>query len=163
MRLSGIHLLFNCAGFFRKVLGHLHLICPTRQLSWLKQSHRLRRDSPAGVPPPAPKSSFPWLRSNLFLAAVGTPRTVHSHPLAIAFPVGAQQQHCCALARQAASSAAVTLLPWDWRTAFLFIDLQPLEISCLFFSRPDPLFSMICSLFCQNTGGGVPLQLLRAP
>jgi len=115
------------------------------------------------VPPPAPKSSSPWLRSDLFLAPVGTPRTVHSHPLAIAFPVGAQQQHCCALARQAASSAAVTLLPWDCRTAFLFIDLQPLGISCLSFSRPDPLFSMICSLFCQNAGGGVPLQLLRAP
>src|SRR5882762_5658016 len=153
---------FQLCRFFRRVLGHLHLSVPPASCLGLNKATDYAVTRPQ-VPPPAPKNSSPWLRSNLFLAAVGTPRTAHSHPLAIAFPVGAQQQHCCALARQAASSAAVTLLPWDCRTAFLFIDLQPLGISCLSFSHPDPLFSMICSLFCQNTGGGVPLQLLRAP
>jgi len=40
----------------------------------------------------------------------------------------------------------------------LFIRLPPLELSCLSFSCPRPLFSIGCSLFCENTGGGIPLR-----
>ena len=32
--------------------------------------------------------------------------------------------------------------------------LQPLETSCLSFCDSRPLFSIACSLFCQNTRGG---------
>src|SRR6266478_4968125 len=39
--------------------------------------------------------------------------------------------------------------------------LAPLEISCLSFSDPHPLFSIACSLFSENTGGVVPLRQLR--
>src|SRR5437899_12758251 len=39
--------------------------------------------------------------------------------------------------------------------------LAPLEISCLSFSDPHPLFSIACSLFSENTGGVVPLRHLR--
>jgi len=38
----------------------------------------------------------------------------------------------------------------------LLLDLYPLGISCLSFSRPDPLFSMICSLFAKIPGWGTP-------
>src|SRR5882757_1776390 len=34
--------------------------------------------------------------------------------------------------------------------------LRTLEISCLSFSDPHPLFSIACGLFLQNTGGGIP-------
>src|SRR5258705_4392174 len=34
--------------------------------------------------------------------------------------------------------------------------LPTLEISCLSFSDPHPLFSIACGLFLQNTGGGIP-------
>src|SRR6201997_2038571 len=34
--------------------------------------------------------------------------------------------------------------------------LPPLDRSCLYFSPRHPLFSIVCSLFLQNTGGGVP-------
>src|SRR5712672_3508877 len=34
-----------------------------------------------------------------------------------------------------------------------------LKISCLSFCTSHPLFSKACSLFCQNTGGGVPPRL----
>src|ERR1700738_4535824 len=37
-----------------------------------------------------------------------------------------------------------------------FNRLQPLEISWLSFCDPRPLFSAACSLFSQNTGGGIP-------
>src|ERR1700730_1308402 len=37
-----------------------------------------------------------------------------------------------------------------------FNRLQPLELSCLSFCNSHPLFSIACSLFSQNTGGGVP-------
>jgi len=39
--------------------------------------------------------------------------------------------------------------------------LAPLEISCLSFSDPRPLFSIACSLFSKNTGGVVPPRHLR--
>jgi len=31
--------------------------------------------------------------------------------------------------------------------------LRALELSCLSFSQPDPLFSIVCRLFFKNTGG----------
>ena len=33
--------------------------------------------------------------------------------------------------------------------------LPPLEISCLSFCKPCPLFSIACGLFSKNTGGGM--------
>ena len=48
-----------------------------------------------------------------------------------------------------------------------FINSLPtLEISCLSFSDPHPLFSIACGLFLQNTGGGIPSSAslgFRAP
>src|ERR1700726_664232 len=35
-----------------------------------------------------------------------------------------------------------------------FSSLQPLGVSWLSFRDPNRLFSMVCSLFCQNRGGG---------
>src|SRR5882724_486566 len=37
-----------------------------------------------------------------------------------------------------------------------FINLPPLGISCLSFRGSNSLFSIVCSLFWQNTGGWVP-------
>src|SRR6266852_2743954 len=42
-----------------------------------------------------------------------------------------------------------------WRKFLPLNDLPPLGFSLLSFSRLLPLFSSICSLFFQNTGGGV--------
>jgi hypothetical protein len=46
----------------------------------------------------------------------------------------------------------------------LFSTLPPLVFSCLSFSHSFPLFSATCSLFFQNTGGGVPsaISVLRS-
>jgi hypothetical protein len=50
-----------------------------------------------------------------------------------------------------------------------FSGLPPLVLSCRSFSHASPLFSTVCSLFCQNTGGGVSAykstrtQKTRAP
>src|ERR1700686_1036125 len=46
---------------------------------------------------------------------------------------------------------------------FVFILLPALELSCLSFSCPRPLFSIVCGLFYENTGGGIPLPDLRDP
>jgi hypothetical protein len=40
--------------------------------------------------------------------------------------------------------------------SLLPVQLQPLEVSCLSFCNALPFFSTACSLFVQNTGGGVP-------
>ena len=40
--------------------------------------------------------------------------------------------------------------------SFAPVSLQPLVSSCPSFCEPRPLFSIICSLFCKNTGGGYP-------
>src|ERR1700726_3278179 len=37
-----------------------------------------------------------------------------------------------------------------------FSSLQPLGVSWLSFRDPNRLFSMVCSLFCQNRGVGIP-------
>jgi hypothetical protein len=37
--------------------------------------------------------------------------------------------------------------------------LRPLKVSCLSFCNLYPLFSVACSLFSQNAGGGVPQAL----
>src|SRR5579864_2211365 len=42
---------------------------------------------------------------------------------------------------------------------FVFILLPALKLSCLSFSCPRPLFSIVCGLFCEKTGGGIPLPL----
>ena len=42
-----------------------------------------------------------------------------------------------------------------------FSSLQPLELSCPSFRSSLPLFSAACSLFVQNTGGGVSRMQLR--
>jgi hypothetical protein len=39
----------------------------------------------------------------------------------------------------------------------LFMHLPALQLSCSSFSRPRPLFSIVCGLFYENTGGGIPL------
>ena len=39
----------------------------------------------------------------------------------------------------------------------LFMCLPALQLSCLSFSHPRPLFSIVCGLFYKNTGGGIPL------
>src|SRR5579864_6098446 len=44
---------------------------------------------------------------------------------------------------------------------FVFILLPALKLSCLSFSCPRPLFSIVCGLFCENTGGGIPLPDLH--
>jgi hypothetical protein len=44
---------------------------------------------------------------------------------------------------------------------FGFILLPALKLSCLSFSCPRPLFSIVCGLFCENTGGGIPLPDLH--
>src|ERR1700681_2595237 len=44
---------------------------------------------------------------------------------------------------------------------FVFILLPALKLSCLSFSCPRPLFSIVCGLFCENTGGGIPLPALH--
>src|ERR1700686_1930644 len=44
---------------------------------------------------------------------------------------------------------------------FVFILLPALKLSCLSFSYPRPLFSIVCGLFCENTGGGIPLPALH--
>src|SRR6266404_3211443 len=41
------------------------------------------------------------------------------------------------------------------RKSISFILLQPLAVSCLFFSPSYPLFSNTCSLFCQKLGVGI--------
>src|SRR6266404_1776186 len=38
---------------------------------------------------------------------------------------------------------------------------QPLAASCLSFGSSSPLFSMLCSLFCQKQGVGIPCHSLR--
>jgi hypothetical protein len=43
----------------------------------------------------------------------------------------------------------------------LFMHLPALELSCLSFSHPRPLFSIVCGLFYENTRGGIPLPDLR--
>jgi hypothetical protein len=165
------------------VIGYIpafHLLHVLPETSWPPAPHPPLQSSCLGVnkitnyavtrpqlPPPARKSSFPWFRSwfrsNLFLAPAGTPRTVHSHLLAISFPVGAQRQHCCAPARQAASSAAATLPSMGLPDSFSFQRLTASwNLLPLFFTRRCFVFNDLQSL-CQNTGGGVPLQLLRAP
>ena len=40
----------------------------------------------------------------------------------------------------------------------IFRSLRPLKRSCLSFSNSRPLFSIDCSLFSQNAGGGIPLR-----
>ena len=44
---------------------------------------------------------------------------------------------------------------------FVFILLPALKLSCLSFSCPRPLFSIVCGLFYENTGGGIPLPDLH--
>ena len=39
------------------------------------------------------------------------------------------------------------------RYSFAFVGLRTLFLSCLSFPRSNPLFSTICRLFSQNTGG----------
>jgi hypothetical protein len=49
----------------------------------------------------------------------------------------------------------ITLLTHPLQTnSFTSMCLQPLELSCLSFCDALPLFSIACSLFLQNTGGG---------
>src|ERR1700686_3248087 len=47
--------------------------------------------------------------------------------------------------------------------SFTSFRLPALELSCLSFSCPRPLFSIVCGLFYENTGGGIPLPDLRDP
>jgi hypothetical protein len=44
---------------------------------------------------------------------------------------------------------------------FVFILLPALKLSCLSFSSPRRLFSIVCGLFCENTSGGIPLPDLH--
>src|SRR5579859_1399348 len=40
--------------------------------------------------------------------------------------------------------------------SFISLRLRTLDLSCTFFPRLDPLFSIACALFDQNTRGGIP-------
>jgi len=40
--------------------------------------------------------------------------------------------------------------------SFISLRLRTLDLSCTFFSRLDPLFSIACALFDLNTRGGIP-------
>ena len=42
-----------------------------------------------------------------------------------------------------------------------FMRLRALKLSCSFFSRPRPLFSIVCGLFYENTRCGIPLSDLH--
>jgi hypothetical protein len=42
----------------------------------------------------------------------------------------------------------------------VFSSLPPLEISCVSFCKPRPLFSIACSLFSQNAGAGWASRML---
>jgi hypothetical protein len=41
--------------------------------------------------------------------------------------------------------------------SFTSFRLHALKLSCSFFSYPRPLFSIVCGLFCEKTGGDIPL------
>src|ERR1700686_2613832 len=45
--------------------------------------------------------------------------------------------------------------------SFTFFRLPALKLSCISFSYPRPLFSIVCGLFYENTGGGIPLPALH--
>jgi hypothetical protein len=45
--------------------------------------------------------------------------------------------------------------------SFISLRLPALKLSCLSFSCPHPLFSIVCGLFYENTGGGIPLPALH--
>jgi hypothetical protein len=45
--------------------------------------------------------------------------------------------------------------------SFTSFRLPALKLSCLSFSYPRPLFSIVCGLFYENTGGGIPLPALH--
>ena len=55
---------------------------------------------------------------------------------------------------------ASSRLPSHCRKSHPFNRLHALILSCRSFSHSLPLFSMVCGLFLQNTGGWVPLALL---
>jgi hypothetical protein len=42
-----------------------------------------------------------------------------------------------------------------------FLPFARSELSCTFFPYPRPLFSIVCGLFFENTGGGIPLLDLQ--
>src|SRR5258708_25905740 len=64
----------------------------------------------------------------------------------------------CVFAATASSPAEFLC---SWRKFLSLNDLPPLACSLLSFSDLLPLFSSACSLFLQNTGGGVSQMLLR--
>jgi hypothetical protein len=45
--------------------------------------------------------------------------------------------------------------------SFTSFRLPALKLSCVSFSYPRPLFSIVCGLFCENIGGGIPLPALH--
>ena len=102
-----------------------------------------------------PTSSFPANKAASY--AVTRLQLLFAARNPIPFPVGAQ--HCCAPGSHNLSDSALRLR-WPADNLCPFINLPPLEISCLSFRGSNSLFSMICSLFWQNTGGWV---LLRQP
>jgi len=52
------------------------------------------------------------------------------------------------------SALCVAVFPGTRHFPFIFFNLPPLFLSLLSFAGALPLFSVACSLFCQNTRGG---------
>src|SRR5258705_7589337 len=130
MRLSGIHLLFNRA----------LISSPEKFLATCTTS----------VPPP---SSFPANEAASY--AVTRLQLV----FAARNPTHSQQRRSIAAPQQAKIYPIVPRI----YVGLLdnprpFINLPPLGISCLSFRGSSSLFSIVCSLFWQNTGGWVPLR-----
>src|SRR5882757_9596309 len=118
--------------------SHRALILPKRFLA----------TSTTSVPP---TSSFPANKAASY--AVTRLQLLFAARNPTPFPVGAQ--HCCAPATHNLSDSAAHLCcPAD--NPCPFINLPPLGISCLSFRGSSSLFSIVCSLFWLNTGGGYP-------
>src|SRR5579859_7128418 len=91
--------------------------------------------------------------------------------------IAGSQRHSSKVTQSSSSTPSPLLVPVSapphrpWRRAgvdieppspqpasisFISLRLRTLDLSCAFFSRLDPLFSIACALFDQNTRGGIP-------
>ncbi len=134
MRLSGIHLLLNRALIF--------------------STEKFLATCTTSVPP---TSSFPANKAASY--AVTRLQLLFAARNLIPFRVGAQ--HCCAPASHNVSDRIliyVGIYVGQLDNPCPFINLPPLGISCLSFRGSSSLFSIVCSLFWQNTWGWVPLR-----
>jgi len=124
----------------------------------LPRSLLLRPPSPSAAPSPSQLSSNPALRP-LCLGALSPVRSESSVNSAVSQssprPSPSETNNLQLRTINTHESPATS------HKSRRFMHLPALKLSCLSFSCPRPLFSIVCGLFCENTGGGIPLPHLH--